>query len=556
MADSADRYDRRAFLTRGATTAAAMGLAGVGLPALLSACGSSTTPAPRASTRPGIGVGTPKRGGTVQIGLNSEIDGFLPSASHFDNSGLTYANTIFDTLTVVAADGSAKPYLAQSVVPNGDMTEWTITLRRGVTFHDGSPLNADVLLANLQAIQTSALTGQAVRGVVDTVAKVAGSDLAVTVTCVEPIVAFPQYLATQVGYVIAMAQLESQSTTKPIGTGPFSLVEWVPNDHLTVKRNPNYWRSGLPYLDGLTYRPIAEDQSRENSLKSGTIDLMVTRDPNAIRDLQDDASYQLVRNPDVGQGDMDFVILNTDVDPTNDLVVRQALAYAIDVDELVKLFGAGIAKPNLSLFPPGSPYRAADNGYPTYDLAKAKQLVAQAAPNHGGTIEIALATITDPRLLNEVQAIASMWGKAGVKTTISEIEQVTFIDNLVEGKFQAYTDEMFGASDPDLNYVWLSPTTANPPIALNFARNKDDRLEADLQQGRTKADQSTRIQAYQAVDKRLSDDLPYLWASLATWCATGSNVVQNFNNQTLPDGSQALGFANGILDPTPIWRKA
>ncbi len=82
--------------------------------------------------------------------------------------------------------------------------------------------------------------------------------------------------------------------------------------------------------------------------------------------------------------------------------------------ELVKLFGAGIAKPNLSLFPPGSPYRPADNGYPTYDLAKAKPLVAQAAPNHGGTIKIALATITDPRLLNEVQAIASMWGLAGI----------------------------------------------------------------------------------------------------------------------------------------------
>ncbi len=81
---------------------------------------------------------------------------------------------------------------------------------------------------------------------------------------------------------------------------------------------------------------------------------------------------------------MDFIILNTSVDPTNDLVVRQALAHAIDVDELVKLFGAGIAKPNPSLFPPGSPYRAADNGYPKYDLAKAKALVAQAAPNHGG----------------------------------------------------------------------------------------------------------------------------------------------------------------------------
>ena len=81
-----------------------------------------------------------------------------------------------------------------------------------------------------------------------------------------------------------------------------------------------------------------------------------------------------------------------------------------------------------------------------------------------------------------------MWGLAGIQTTVSEVEQVTFIDNLVTGKFQAYTDEQFGATDPDLNYVWLSPTTANPPIALNFARNKDDALEAALQQGRTTSD--------------------------------------------------------------------
>ncbi len=554
MADSADRYDRRAFLARGATTAAAVGLAGVGLPTLLSACSSTTTKTtPRRLSAPGIGTGKPKRGGTITVGLNSEIDGFLPSTNHFDNSGLTYANSVYDTLTMIAADGSAKPYLAKSVTPNPDLTVWTITLRPGITFHDGSPLNADVVLANIQSLQSSALTGQALKGVVSSIAKV--SDMAVAITCSEPIVAFPHYLATQVGYIVAMAQLESQSSTKPVGTGPFSLVEWVPNDHMTVKRNPHYWRAGLPYLDGVTYRPIAQDQSRENSLKSRTIDLMVTRDPNAIRDLQDNSGFQVVRNPSVGQNDMDFVILNTTVDPTSDPLVRQALAHAIDVDQLVKLFGAGIAKPNLSLFPPGSPYRAADNGYPKYNLAKAKALVAQAAPNHGGSIKVSLATITDPRLLNEIQAIASMWELAGITTTVSEVEQVTFIDNLVTGQFQAYTDEMFAATDPDLNYVWMSPTTANPPIALNFSRNKDDALEAALQRGRTTSDPTVRIQAYQEVDKRLSADLPYLWASQATWSLTGSNSVSNFNNLTLPDGSRALGFASGIFNPTPAWRE-
>jgi peptide/nickel transport system substrate-binding protein len=334
---------------------------------------------------------------------------------------------------------------------------------------------------------------------------------------------------------------------------------WVPNDHFTVKRNPNYWRSGLPYLDGITYKPIASDQSREASLRSGTVDVMVTRDPHAIANLRHDTAFQQVDDlhRTAGQTDMDFIILNEAVDPTNDLVVRQALAHALNVDELSRLFGAGIGNPNNSIFPPGSPYRPADNGYPTYDMAKARQLVAQAAPNHGGTIKLTLGTITDPRLLVVVQAIASMWQQAGIQVAVNQTEQVTFINNLVSGSYQAYTAELFGAPDPDLNYVWLSTTTAGGPgsIALNFARNKDDVLEVALQLGRTRSDPAVRAAAYQVVDKRLAQDLPYLWLGQATWSLTGSNAVMNFNNLTLPDGSRALGFADGIFTPTPMWRR-
>jgi ABC-type transport system substrate-binding protein len=491
----------------------------------------------------------------MTVGLNSEIDGFLPASSHFDNSGLTYANTVYDSLTRVAADGTARPYLAQSVTPNSDMTVWTITLRPGVTFHDGSPLNADVLVANFQALRQSPLTGQAVAPVSGVAA---AGDMAVTVTCDEPLVAFPHYLATQIGYPIALSQLGSNDSTHPVGTGPFMYQSWEPNDHFTAARNPGYWRKGYPYLDSITYKPVAQDQSRESALRSGTVDVMVTRDPHAIVDLRAASGFQQVADLDQthGQTDMDFIVLNTSVDPTNDLMVRQALAHAMNVDEIVRLFGAGVTSANTSLFPPGSPYRPADNGYPAYDLAKAKQLVAQAAPNHGGSLTIPLATVTDPRLVEIIQAIGNMWSLAGFHVTIGEAEQVAFIDNLVTGKFTAYTDEMFSASDPDLNYVWLSPTTANGPIALNFARNKDPELETALQQGRTHSDPATRAAAYQAVDKRLAADLPYLWFSRATWSVTASDSVANFNHLPLPDGSIDRGFAAGIFTPTPAWRTA
>ncbi|HEY7948656.1 MAG TPA: ABC transporter substrate-binding protein [Acidimicrobiales bacterium] len=561
MANSADRYDRRTFISRGATTAAGLALAGVGAPTLLSACGGSSNPGSSTATtragKPGVSTATPVRGGSITIGVSSEIDGFTPAINHWDATGYAYANAVFDTLTAIAADASARPYLASSVTPNPDMTVWTVTLRPNVVFHDGSPLTADVVLQNYKALQASALSGQALKPI----SKVTTSgDLTVIFTTDEPLVAFPAYLATQVGFIIALSQLDNtkSGTQNPVGTGPFKIVAWEPNDHFTVERNPNYWRKGLPYLDTVTFKPIVSDQSRELSLKSGTVDLMVSHDPGIIADLSTDPNYQQVTdlNQTAGQPDMDFICLNTTIEPTNDIMVRQALAYATDAEQVVKLFGRGVTSVNQSLFPQGSIYRAADNGYPKYDLNKAKQLVAQAAPNHGGSITVPLVDITDPRQAEIIQALGSMWGAAGIKVTLNQIEQVTYISDLVEGKFTAAADEQFSAPDPDLNYVWLSSTTASGPIALNFARNKDSRIEAALQKGRTSADMAARIEAYQTVDKLLSEDLPYIWFSRAPWSITGNTKVQNFDNQILPDGTRGRGFAGGGFSSTQTWMKA
>jgi peptide/nickel transport system substrate-binding protein len=548
------RHDRRTFLARGLGGAAALALAGTGASAL-SSCGSNTSSSAAQTSRKnaGVGSGTPRRGGTITVGMNSEIDGFSPASDHFDNTGLTYARTVFDSLTIIAPDGSARPYLAQSVTPNADMTVWTLTLRPGVTFHDGSPLNADVVVANANAVRSSPLTAQAVRPITGVKSL---SDLEVQFVADQPLVAFPHYLATQIGYMAALSQLDNPNASqKPVGTGPFKYVSWEPNDHFTVERNPAYWRNGIPYLDGITFKPIIQDMSRESSLRSGTIDLMVSHDPNAIAALRDDQSFQQVDDltQTAGQPDMDFICLNTTAAPLDDLVVRQAIAYATDAQTLTRLFGAGVTPATSSLYPEGSPYRPAHNGYPSYDLAKAKSLVAQAAASHGGKIKFTLGDIPDPRQTEIIQALQSMWGQAGMEVSLTQVQQVTYIDNLVTGQFQAYADEQFSASDPDINYVWLSDTTASGPIALNFARNKDPQIEAALIQGRTHAEPAARIEAYQTVDKLLARDLPYIWTSRAPWSVTASNKVVNFAGPTFPDGSHAEGFRAGVFTPTEIW---
>jgi peptide/nickel transport system substrate-binding protein len=548
------RFDRRTLFAGGIAASTTLALGGAGAVAL-DACGGGSRPL-RRNGRPGVGSGRPRYGGSAIVGLNSETGGFLPSMSVFDNSGLVYANTVFDSLTKVAADGSIQPYLAQSVSPSPDYSSWTIALRPGVVFHDGSPLTPEVVVANIEAIKQSPLLSQAAT-VISSVAAVNATEVQVNLH--EPVVALPYYLSTQVGYIVALSQLnDPNGSSHPVGTGPFRMVDWEPNDHFTARRNHHYWRKGLPYLDTITYKPIPEDQSRQSSLQSGTIDLMVTRDPHAIVDLRDDADFQQVTDLDtsIGQPNLDFIILNTAVEPTSDLTVRQALACATDADELNRLLGAGVTKKATSLFPPGSPYRPADNGYPTYDLAKAKELMAQASRSHGATLKLALDTLPDPRLAVAVQALQSMWSRAGFHVSVGQIEQVAFIANLAVGDFTAYTDEQFSAPDPDLNYVWLSTTTASPPgtLALNFSRNKDPELEAALQQGRTHPDPATRIQAYQTVDTRLAADLPYLWISQASWSITGNNSVMNFDNPTLPDGAPAQGFSGGVFLPTSIWK--
>ena len=552
-----DGLSRRRFLSSGAAAAGGAALLGVGGPIALTGCGTSSGSSGNVATTPnaGIGSGTPRRGGSAVLAMTSEIDGFYPPANHWDATGFLYANSVFDPLVAVAADGSAQPYLAQSITPNGDYSVWTLKLRPGVTFSDGSALTSSVLKANFDALKASPLTGVAVR-VVEKATIV--DPLTVAYTCTGPNVAFPYYLTSQVGYVFGTAMIDAaggSGPVKPIGTGPFVYSSWQPNDHFTATRNPHYWRPGYPYLDSITFRPIADTTQRESTLETGGVDLIYSNDPNTVNHFQGKPAYQLVTNLNdtVGEPDMDFIMLNCAKAPTDDLRIRQALAHGLDASALATLFGGGIEKPATGLFPPGSPYYSKTT-YPAYDQATARSLVREYAAQHG-TPSLQLGTVTDPRLARVVQAIQSMWGQVGFDVSIKIIDQASFITNAVVGDYQAYTFEMFSAADPDLNYVWWSTTTIAKPgqIGLNFARNDDPKIEAALLAARGETDRAKRIADYQAVNERLAIDLPYLWLGKTVWSEVGNQKLQNFAGMVLPNGVRAKPFDNGVSFTAQMW---
>jgi len=544
--------DRRTFLGTGVTAAGAVvwaGAAGVGLAACSSAGGTVATSTTSTGTS-----GAPTKGGSMTIGTIAEIDGFSPSQNRWDTNGLLYANTVYDPLMAVAEDGSIQPYLAESLTPNAAYDQWTMKLRPGVTFHDGTALTAAVVKNNFDALATSSLTGGAVTGI----GSVSTPDeLTVVFALKSPATGFAAGLTTQAGYIVAQATLDqaSSSSVTPVGTGPFVFGSWQPNSHFTATRNSRYWQQGLPYLDQVTFRPIVDTTQREDSLTTGVIDALISIDPTTYAHFDGTSGYQALfeTSPVVGSPTMGFMLLNCARPPTDDLRVRTALAKATDQVAIQKVFGDGSVQVIDGIFLPGSPY-AGHTAYPAHDAVGAKSLVQQYAAEHG-TPSIQISTTSDPRTVQLVQVVQQMWGATGVDVSITIVQQADSIIDLLTGEYQAVPSAQFGAVNPDLNYPWLSSTTVEPigTIGLNFARNSDPIIEQAFVTGRSTLDRATRVQAYRTVNERLGVDLPYAWIGRDIFPFAAADRVQGIRKLTLPGGQAGYAFNEGVFFPAHLW---
>jgi len=515
-----------------------------------SSSGGSTTAAPNE---------TPKPGGKVIMGVEAEVDGFLPTANRFDVTGLTYASTVFDPLATYGNDNKVHPYLAESITPNATYTVWTIKLRPNLTFTNGDPVtNADVV-ADLNAHLKSPLTGAAISNIASVTP---GSDnLTTVVTTKTPWVPFPVYLTGQVGFVFSPKMLtDPQGSQHPIGTGPFILKEWVPGNHFIATKNPNYWQKGLPYLDSVEYRPIVESTSRDSSLSAGTIDILHSSDPQTTVDLKSTSGINQINDLSTkGEVEEGFVMLNTGKAPLDDVTLRQALAYATDRKKVNDTIDFGI--PAISDGPfgnVGSPYHAA-TGYPGFDLTKAKALVAQYEQKHGVSAvpTFELGTTNTGRNLQLVSLLQQMWGDAGIKVTIKQVEQSQYILNALQGKYDAYTWRQFGEPDPDADNTWWNSSNAAPEgaLSLNFARNKNPKIDADLATGRQSSDQATRTAAYQDIATQFATDVPYVWINETLWTVAAKKSVRGILNWTLPDGTPGVDHPiGGFFLMSHVWQ--
>jgi peptide/nickel transport system substrate-binding protein len=516
-----------------------------------SACGGGDSDS-SAGTGSDEAAEEPVYGGDLAYGLEAENNnGWCLPEAQLAVSGLQVSQAIYDTLTVLNADGEYSPFLAESVEPNENYTQWTISLREGVTFHDDSPLDAEVVKNNLDAYRgdypaRKSLLAQFVFEDVTSVDVV--DDLTLTVTVAKPWTTFPAYLAGRIG-IMAQAQLDDPDTcdSKLIGSGPFELEEWIVGESFTATRNENYWHTDadgnqLPYLDSVTFRPYVDSTARTNALLSGDIQALHTPIPEEIETLlaEEENGNVKVESPSEFR-EVNYVLFNTAKPPFDSLTARQALAHAIDREEYRSVIGHDLVDVASGPFAPGVMGHLDDAGMPEYDPDKARELVAQYEEETGMPLEFSQTILSSTASQAVAQFYQDQAAQVGIESTIEAVDQSAEISTALGNDWQVLNWRNHPGEDPDTQYIWWYggyPT--------NFNKFDDPEINALLDEGRAVSDPAERQEIYEEINREFARELYNVWMIWTRWTIATASDVYGLSGPPLPDGSEPNpGLADG-----------
>lgn len=358
---------------------------------------------------------TPTPGGTLRVGRSGDFLHFDPFFAVTVN--LPMYRQLYDTLISYDAQLNVKPELAESWEYSEDKLSLTFKLRQGVTFHNGREFTADDVVKNIDRAKDESLS-HSVLGYTRPISAVTAVDpYTVKFDFSEPANGIWDLLS--VLGIVAPEAFEAPAITNPIGTGPFSFVEWNPGQEARFQKNPSYWKPGLPYLDEVVVRAMADQQAAVANLQAGELDIIQGVPLNEVPGLRESSDLSVVLGTEASQ----FYTFynNTARPPFDNKLVRQAMSHAIDRQTIVDTVLFGVGKASQTPFPEWSlAYNPAHVDYFPYDLDKAKALLTEAG--YGDGFETTVVTISDSsELRGMAQIIQADLAKIGVTLTINDV---------------------------------------------------------------------------------------------------------------------------------------
>ncbi len=382
------------------------------------------------ASAPALAAGQAKRSGEIAAGLSERMLTLDP-ANHYSISTTSVLRHLFDPLIDVTNDSKFVPALAETWRPVNNTT-WRFTLRKGVTFHDGTPFNADSVVFSLRRVQSnSKLIKSFVYQDIESVEK--DGDYAVTVTSKRPFGSLPAHL-TMLGMLPPSAgKNEEAFFQKPVGTGPFRFASWTHGDQIAMTANPTYWKPGIPKVEKVTFRFIPELSTRTAALRSGELQVIDRVTPDLVETLKGTRGVKVLDVPAI---EAQRWIFQLGKEPVKDQRLRQAISLAIDRGVIIKELLKGYGRPVDSPVPPGL---IGHMSLPpkVYDPEKARQILKQAGYSNV-SVDIVLMKDFYPKQLEITQAVAAMLGDVGIKLNIKNLEIASAREQRTAGTYDLF----------------------------------------------------------------------------------------------------------------------
>lgn len=484
------------------------------LTTVLCACGDTTS-----EEAGGIGSDTTSSsgeavtGGELVVGISQDLGDSL------DPYQLTAAGTrevlfnIYEGLVKATATGEYVPAVASDSTVSEDGLTYTFTLREGVRFHNGDTVTAeDVKYSFETCAETTVDT--ALAAALSSVQTLSAEGDTVTITLAEPNPDFLSY----VGMVYIVPDDYTEQSTAPVGTGPFQFVSRSVQENLVMEKFADYW--GEPaYLDKVTFKIFEDANALMSALSAESVDLAVHLTIDQVNTLNAETYKTL-------EGTMNLVqalYLNNAVEPFNNEKVRQAMCYAVNVDEILQLTSEGHgAKLGTSIYPAFSKYfdESLVDAYP-YDVEKAKQLLAEAGYENGFSMTITVPSNYTPHM-NVAQVLVEQLAQVGITATIEPVEWETWLTRVYAGRDFESTVLGFDAATLSAGALlnrWMSDNENN---MINY---NNPEYDAIMKEASVTTDDAKQTELYKQAAKMLSDTAANVYIQdLADFVVIKSNL--------------------------------
>ena len=525
----------------------------------------------------------PVYGGTLVVSGEAEVaNAWTPAAMQCDSYCQQRARSFYDPVVVIGEDLEPHGLLVEGWTNNDDFTVFDFTVRPGITFHDGTPLDAAAIVKNLQVAGQGLLLGAALKDI----GKNADGSLAIEATgdmtfqiktgfngdLAQPLPwpGLASSLGTQWGLIASPTWLDAVAAgtadpTMAVGTGPFIVESYAPRDKLVVKRNPDYWQSDadgnqLPYLDGIEFRVIEDSETAADALRSGDIDIFSTSAALVISDFREEADeFPMVEQDELTE--TNYILIDLDKPgPLQDKNVRCALSLAIDRQELIDATAGGILQPANGLFSPGQQGYLEDNGgFTDFDPDTAAAMIEEYEAANG-PVAVDYGTTTSQINAQVAELLKGYWEAIGVDFTYTQVPQDSFITNALFGDpgFFMYGWRNHAGVRLDSQYFWWHSANAAPDgqLALNFGRIRDDAVDAGLETARSATDEAEATAAAESVNRTMAENCYQIPTSWTLWGTPHKPAVKGLGGTwILPDGTASrdgAGFSGQFWTQT-IW---